>query len=208
MMPHLSILLPTHNRCDTLAVAVKSLLAQSFQDWELLVVGDGCSDGTADWIEALQQRHPRVRWFDLPKGPGFGYANRNTALRQARGELIGFMADDDLVLDEHLARQVALMRDPAVQLGAVGSLSVNSDGVMVPTVGPLHDEGYYTAFMAGDNRLPAATVIHRRAVFDELGLWSETLPRRADLDMWQRIIGRVRPRGIIRHRQKIRQIFL
>ena len=186
----ISILLPTHNRVATTRIALQSLLAQSFQDWEVLVVGDGCDDGTGELVTALAENDPRVRWFDLPKGAHFGYANRNIALREARGELIGFLADDDLYFFSHVERLVALMADPEAQLGVASALWVDAAGRMIPVVAPLHDAGYRERFLGGENRIAASSFVHRRKVFDEVGYWREDLPKHGDLDLWHRIIAR------------------
>ncbi|MDC0311657.1 glycosyltransferase [bacterium] len=186
----ISILLPTHNRAATTTIALQSLLGQSFQDWEVLVVGDGCDDGTGELVKAVAESDPRVRWFDLPKGANFGYANRNIALREARGELIGFLADDDLYFFSHVERLVALMKDPAVQLGVSSALWVDTSGHMIPVVAPLHDAGYRARFLDGENRIAASSFVHRREVFDEVGYWREDLPKHGDLDLWHRIIAR------------------
>ncbi len=196
MKPVLSILLPTHNRCDTLEIALTSLMAQSFSDWEVLVVGDGCTDGTGALLEAFQKNDSRLSWFDLPKGLGFGYANRNVALREAKGELIGFMADDDIVFGNHLGHLVELMENPAVHLGVVGSLWVDDGGRMIPAIGPLHDKAYLAAFLEGENRLPASAFIHRRSAYAEVGYWREDLIKHGDLELWQRIIARWSPQSI------------
>jgi glycosyltransferase involved in cell wall biosynthesis len=97
--PRFSILMPTHSRVDVIDLAIQSVLDQTVEDFELLVVGDGAAPGTKDVVDAF--RDSRIRFFDLPKAPSYGYANRNIALREARGEFIGFAADDDLLFPDH-----------------------------------------------------------------------------------------------------------
>src|SRR5262245_54968910 len=112
--PLFSILLPTHNRADVLPFAIRSVLAQTVQDFELLIVGDGCRVGTAEIVRGFSDA--RIVWFDLPKGPNFGYNNRNIALRQARGAYVAYMAHDDLWLCDHLELLVAVLGRPSIEL--------------------------------------------------------------------------------------------
>lgn len=81
--PLFSVLLPTHARADVVGMAVQTVLAQTEANFELLVVGDGAEPGTAQEVQASGDH--RIKWFDLPKAPGFGYINRNIVLQQARG---------------------------------------------------------------------------------------------------------------------------
>jgi len=101
MAPRFSVLLTTHNRANLLRYAISSVLSQTEGDFELLIVGDGCTDNSSAIVAAFNDS--RIRWFDLPKAPYFGYANRNVVLRQASGEYIAFVTDDDLVFPDHLA---------------------------------------------------------------------------------------------------------
>ncbi len=90
MAPRFSILLPTRDRPELLRLAIRSVLASTAPDFELLVVGDGASRDTAAVVASFSDA--RIKWFDLPKAPHMGYANRNVALRQAAGEFIAFAA--------------------------------------------------------------------------------------------------------------------
>lgn len=127
--PRVSVLMPTHSRVDVIGFAIQSVLDQTFEDFELLVVGDACAPGTAEVVAGFGDS--RMRFFDLPKAPHFGYANRNIALREARGDLIGFAADDDLLFPDHLERLVAEHEDRCA-LAYSQALWVSTDGIAAP----------------------------------------------------------------------------
>ncbi len=183
--PRFSILLPTHNRPEVLKFAIASVLAQTRQDWELLVVGDGCTDGTADLMARYDD--PRIRWFDLPKGPGFGYGNRNIALREAKGELIAFLGHDNLYFRDHLDRMDAMFAQPGVAFAYSRPLFIDDDGVIVPFYVNLQLNRVRREFKLLSNILPATPIVHRRQCLDEVGYWDETMESQADWDLWKRI---------------------
>ncbi|QFR32048.1 glycosyltransferase family A protein [Ancylobacter sp. TS-1] len=183
--PRFSVLLPTHNRADVVGVAIRSVLAQSEPDFELLVVGDGCTDATAQVVAAFDD--PRIRWFDLPKAPGFGYANRNVGLRQARGELIGFMAHDDIVLPDHLERMGRFFDDAHIDLAYSRPLWVTTDGIVVATATNLRNREDAAAFRR-HNFAPASCIVHRRSCLERAGYWPEDVPTQGDWHLWKRIV--------------------
>lgn len=185
--PAISILLPTHNRPEVLDYAIRSVLAQTFQDFELLVAGDGCTDRTAEVV--LGFRDARIQWFDLPKAPHFGYANLNHVAGRARGALVAFMAHDDLWTPDHLELMRREFDNPGVDLAYSRPLWVEPDGTLVPSSFNLRDAAVREDFLAMRfNSIPAATVVFRRECLRRYGNWNEALPNNGDWDLWARFI--------------------
>jgi glycosyltransferase involved in cell wall biosynthesis len=163
------------------------VLAQTFEDFELLVVGDGCTDRTAEVVRGFDDA--RLRWFDLPKAPDFGYANRNVALREAAGELVAFMAHDDLWLPDHLELLARRLDESGAEIAYSLPLWVIPRGMVAPLVFNLHHTDTLSRFVKREqNGIPAGCVVHRRECLDRYGYWDASLPRWGDLDMWARII--------------------
>jgi len=102
LKPRLSIIMRTYNRSDLIAKAIKSVLAQEFSDWELVVVNDGGDRGVEEVLKKLWDKR-MVYAYARHSGPAGAF---NVGLRLARGELVGFLDDDDIVYPEHFARLV------------------------------------------------------------------------------------------------------
>lgn len=183
--PLFSILLPTHARADVVGLAVASVLNQTERDFELLVVGDGAEPGTAEAV--LASADPRVRWFDLPKAPGFGYANRNHVQAQARGRYVAFMADDDLILPDHLSRLRALLDRGAV-LAATRAIWVSSDGIGCPFPTNLALADEREAFLTRANSTPSSCFAYRRDALDDPEPWPPDGGGAGDWRLWKMLL--------------------
>ena len=105
--PGVSIVMPTLDRLALLKGAVASVMAQTLSDWELIVVDDGSTDGTRDFLDRAMLDDPRIRWCANSRAAGPGGA-RNTGVMSARSEIIAFLDSDDRWLPEKL--EVALER--------------------------------------------------------------------------------------------------
>jgi len=118
--PKVSILIPVYNGERHLAECLESVLAQDFNDLEILIADDGSSDGSQKIIEQFAARDPRIRWWQNPRNLGLT-ANANACLREASGEYIKFVHQDDTLLSPSALRKMvsALDENPAVAL--VGS---------------------------------------------------------------------------------------
>lgn len=186
--PLISVLLPTHNRSKVLGLAIESVLRQSVAELELLVVGDGCTDDTAAVVGSFDDS--RIKWFDLPKAPGFGYANRNVALKEARGDLVAFLGHDNLYFHDHVERMLAPFAHPAVQFAYSRPLWIRDDGLIIPFFANLALPPVRRRFLSERNVLPATCVVHRRSCLDDVGLWPEDTERSGDWDLWKRMLNR------------------
>lgn len=107
--PRVSVVIPTHNRPDTLPRALRSVLNQSYRDIEVIVVDDASrSDQAREVVEELSKADARLRYIRRPQCGGAAAA-RNTGIADARGEFLAFQDDDDEWLSEKLGRQIELM---------------------------------------------------------------------------------------------------
>lgn len=183
--PLFSVLMPTHNRSTVLAAAIRSVLSQNEPSFELLVVGDGCTDDSADVVAGFQDS--RIRWFDFPKGEGFGYANRNRALLEARGALVAFAAHDDLYLPDHLHRMGTLFHDPSIHWAYSRPCWIRDDGLCIPYFGNLNSPAEAARFRKR-NFIPASCIIYRRSLHDAVGLWPVDVEVAGDWVFWRRML--------------------
>lgn len=108
--PVATVLVPTHDHGETLRYSVPTALAQTVGDLEVFILGDGAPDVTREIAREFAARDPRVRFFDFPKGPGRGELHRHEVLKEARGEIVCYLFDDDLWLPDHVAVVQELLR--------------------------------------------------------------------------------------------------
>ena len=113
-MPHqsmdmVSIIIPAYNSARHISGTIESVLAQTYQDWEMLIVDDGSSDHTVPIVREYARQDPRIRLIPLYQHMGAA-ESRNTAIRTARGRYIAFLDSDDLWHPEKLQRQLNFMK--------------------------------------------------------------------------------------------------
>lgn len=103
-----SVILPTHNRADFLKIAIESILKQSYQNFEIIVVADSCTDNTEDIVKNFVD--DRIFFFKTPSNLG-GAGARNLGLDHAKGEYIAFLDDDDEWLENKLIEQINIFEN-------------------------------------------------------------------------------------------------
>ena len=195
-MPQISVVIPAYNAARWIAETVESVLAQTFQDFEIIVVDDGSTDETA----AAVARFKRVKCLYQVNG-GLSSA-RNTGIRAAMGEYIAFVDADDLWLHDKLDAQMALLKQTGLAWVYSDAYAFDSE-----TRSPLfvfskmrnqHDGDVLQSLLLEDF-IPMPTPILKRHVFDEVGFFTEdtTLHSAEDWDMWLRTAARY-PVGFVK----------
>lgn len=174
MSPRVTVIIPTYNWSTVLPYSIASVLGQTFRDFELLVIGDGCTDDSEQVVRAIAD--PRVRWINLDPGAGHQFGPNNEGLRQARGELIAYLGHDDLWLPHHLEVSVRAI-DGGGDMTHSLLLSVDQ-----------HDHAH-PLVPARSGWIPPTAVMHRRSVIETAGRWRDyrELTASPEEDLWRRI---------------------
>jgi glycosyltransferase involved in cell wall biosynthesis len=113
-MPRVSIITATFNRSDVLRCAIQSVLAQTYQDWEQVIIGDACTDNTAEVVASFTD--PRLRFVNRETNFGEQSEPSNDGFRLATGSLIAYLNHDDLWFPDHLERLVQFIDETKADL--------------------------------------------------------------------------------------------
>lgn len=188
-MPRVSILLTCYNHIRYLPIAWQSILDQTFQDYEVIALDDGSTDGTREWLTA---NAPQAKLVFNEKNLGT-YGTLNVGLEHATGEFIAVFNDDDVWLPEKLEKQVAML-DSNQHIGLV-----HTDGYFIDGEGkerhdsplgfdfPRTETGDVLLALIYANSIIASAVLARKSCFDELGGFNADYFGSGDWEMWYRI---------------------
>jgi glycosyltransferase involved in cell wall biosynthesis len=187
--PAVSVVLPTYNRAPLLGRSIRSVLEQSYTDFELVVVDDGSTDETEGVVKAFDD--PRVRYVALGRNAGAAAA-RNAGIRLARGRFLAFQDSDDEWAASKLAKQMSVFGRGPGSLGVVYSdmQLIRADGsepyLAAPDVLPERlidpDKRFYQVCDLG-----IQSAVIRREYMEEAGRFNAALPALEDLELFIRL---------------------
>jgi glycosyltransferase involved in cell wall biosynthesis len=175
--PLVSVIMATRDRAYVIGEAIRSVMAQFYQNWELIIVDDGSADGTPDLVATFQD-DPRVK-YERRSAQGAGAA-RNAALMRARGELVAYLDDDNLWYPGFLSAMVtAFLDDPTLQ-SAYAVLVLDPQAFNGPR---LLLRPFDRKRLVRDNFIDLNVFVHRRSLYEQLGGFDEKLARLIDWDL-------------------------
>jgi glycosyltransferase involved in cell wall biosynthesis len=183
--PAVSVIIPTHNRAHIIPQTIDSVLAQTFRDFEIIVIDDGSTDDTS---AVLQKRYGEKITCIRTKNCGLSAA-RNRGITAARGQYIAFLDDDDAWLPDKLKLQTALMQNnPSLGLVYCGCYTIAADDTVISETRPLkRGELFEDLLRSNDIVGSASAVLVAGSLFSKAGCFDETLTACEDWDMWIRI---------------------
>ena len=179
----ISVIIPTYNRGEVLERAIKSVLAQTYKNYELIVVDDGSTDNTHS---ILRKYKDKIRFYS--KLHGGVSSSRNFGLEKAEGTWVAFLDSDDYWLPEKLERQMEfLQKNPDILVVQTDEKWIRNG---VP-VNPMKKHRKYSGWIFEQCLplcivSPSAVMIHQ-LVFNDVGVFDEDLPVCEDYDLWLRI---------------------
>ena len=178
-----SIIVTTHNRKKLLKRAIKSVLSQSYQNFELIIVDDCSTDGTHEAIKKLEREYPdKVRAFKTETNSGHDGYPKNLAVKEAKGDYICFLDDDDefridavKILHKYISHTQADV--------VYGDYMLNRNGK--------NDRGWSVDYNIGQlqqrNYISMCVAIIKKSKFIEIGGFNEEIPKFKDWNLWLRL---------------------
>lgn len=195
-IPTVSVIIPTHNRPEMVKNAINSVLIQTYQDFEVIIVDVGL-EKRADII-AGGFNDPRISYIRSEKELN-GSAARNIGIKQAKGRFIAFLDDDDEWVPEKLAIQMKEFENTLPDVGFSFSAvkNIRDNGSFVTQV-PEEANDYFELALGWFSGFLTVTLIIKKDVFDDVGLFDESFPSHQESDLMIRISKKYKGLGINR----------
>ncbi|PTL36659.1 hypothetical protein CLG94_02970 [Candidatus Methylomirabilis limnetica] len=165
--PLVSVITATYNWSSVLRYAIQSVLWQTCQDFEMLIIGDGCTDDSEEVVASF--RDSRLRWHNLPHNSGSQSTPNNVGLELARGKYVAYLGHDDVWYPRHLAMLTKAVQETDADLAYSLAVMIGPPGSGVRVLTGLSGSGHYERGMG----LPPSSVMHTRELVDHIGGWKD-----------------------------------
>ncbi len=181
--PVVSVIIPTYNRAHLIGRAIRSVLNQTYTDFELIVVDDASADNTEEVVKNIKD--PRIRYIQHKINKG-GAATRNTGIKASKGKFIAFQDSDDEWLLEKLEKQMRFFNIVSDDVGVIYCGFLRWDGksaAYIPSSKIIVKEGDISKQILYGNFVSTQTLLIRKECLEQSGLFDEQLPRLQDWDL-------------------------
>lgn len=190
-MNTVSVIMPAFNASAFIAESIESVMAQTYTRWELLIVDDGSTDRTAEIVKAYTEKCDKIKYIYQQNG-GQGKA-RNTAIKQASGDLFAFLDSDDVWLPNKLELQIRWMNETNADLVFTNGYFFNEHGAILPrqfnTTGGVWKADEMLSLLVMRNRIAILTVLVKRENLLAVKGFSERpdVQNAEDYNLWMKL---------------------
>ena len=192
MCAHVSIILPTYNSEKFIHRSIKSVLNQTYKNWELIIVDDASTDSTKEIIKNYEKEYKKIRSILLEENSGGPARPFNIGIRNSDSKFIAFLESDDEWLPDKLEKQVKILEKfPNISLISCFAFRIFPNGTKklykTPYSGAL-EKTKWMIFWEKWGIISPSTVIIRRSIIDRIGFFDEKIKAGADVDFYLRCI--------------------
>ena len=181
-----SVIIPTYNRCTPLKNAIESVFAQTFQNFEIIVVNDGSTDHTSKYLSTVKD--DRLRYFEFETNQGGNYA-RNEGIKNANGVFLAFLDDDDYWEPTKLEEQINLIQKHNVDLCYTGfNLYTHNKKFIKYVFNRPRYKNLYMSIMDDNFFGGTSSIIVKKKLVEEAGCFDNNLSALQDYDLFIRLI--------------------
>ena len=187
-MPKVSVIIPTHNRADLIQTAINSVLDQTYNDYEIIIVDDHSTDNTSAVVKKFKDQRIHYVQNSGKYGPS---ASRNLGISAASGDYVAFLDDDDEWMPNKLEKQITAM-DGCLE----NVCGIYSNRLMINKItGETYSENPGVETIKGNllsqlmikNPIHTSTLMIRKTCLDKIGLFDENMRYMEDRDLWIRL---------------------
>lgn len=165
--PLVSVITATYNWSSALRYAIQSVLWQTCHDFEMLIIGDGCTDDSEEVVASFCD--PRLYWHNLPHNSGSQSTPNNAGLELTRGRYIAYLGHDDVWYPSHLAMLTTALQETGADLAYSLAVMIGPPGSGVRVLTGLSTSGCFERGMG----LPPSSVMHTRELVGHIGGWKD-----------------------------------
>lgn len=193
----ISVIIPLYNKEKSIVSTIESVLTQSYTDWELIIVDDGSTDNSLAVLkDFVAQSHITHQTLHIIHQKNGGVCSaRNRGIKEAKGEYVALLDGDDIWDTEYLSEQIRMIADyPDAAMWGINYAETYNGQLVRKLATALPDgyRGYVENYFQMPTRVSdlfcSSSVVIRRKVFDQVGMFDERIKYAEDLDMWFRII--------------------
>lgn len=181
-----SIIMPSYNSSENILSSVKSVLAQKYESWELLITDDCSTDDTLDIISDLSKNDERIKVFSLNKNSGAGAA-RNNSIEKAKGRFIAFLDSDDIWHEDKLLKQVEFMLGGHYALTYTAYSKINLEGQIKKEISPPPKVNYNELLKS--NVIGCLTAMYDVSILGKI--YMPLIRKRQDMALWLSILKKI-----------------